>query len=383
MDIKKRKFEVDHVESDWTIDRLKQAFLEQNPGLFVESSVQICHKGAILANEKTVTEHGLTEAAPLIVFGRAKKVKKPAPKEPEPKETTIPATPAVTTTQPIDTPAAPQAQPPATTPETGSTTPVATGQRDSPSTPEVADPPGMDTLLSMGFSDKDKNRRALRAARGDISLASQFLCEDHIPEVPAAPMGGMEAPMGGSESTGSDGGASMGGLGGLAGAGGAGGMAGSLQALAALQRLASNPEAIQQLAASTGNAQFIALARENPDLVLRLLAQQVLGGGMGGMGAPMGGMGGAGMGAGMGGAPRAPPPGSVTITREEKEQIENVAAITGVPFRVAASIFVQTGRNPDVAASFILEHKDELVAEDADDSADTGSPAGGSGDGRE
>lgn len=174
--LKGDKFDVE-VDTNDTVGDVKRKIFESKGQEFVADRQKLIHSGKVLVDSSTITETGIKEGEYIVCM-----VTKDAAAS-KPKVAAAPAAPAVSAPPAAVTP---QAAPPRVS------APQATPAVQAPAISDAA----VQSLVEMGFV-QEECIAALRAARGDSSLAVEFLMSGHIPDAALAPPRGPASSGGG------------------------------------------------------------------------------------------------------------------------------------------------------------------------------------------
>ena len=347
--LKQTAYEVE-VESDQiTVKQLKKVIEDTHH--FDADKLKLLFAGAVLADDNTLASYKINDSCVIIMMGSKLKVEN-IPKPEEHKENPQPAAvnpqPAAVNPQPAVSQSPfsqpqPQVQP--------SVQPAA--QQPKPAQKDYTNE--VNQLVEMGFM-KSEAEAAVRAARGNVSLAIEYLSTGIPENLPPEQPAGMPS--------------------------GSGGMPAGLEQTDPLRLVASiikvlcsqNPDALQGLLMNIEQTdpQLMQMIRNREEEFRNLVSQpvteedirmyqtfsqQVLGarGGAGMSGAmPHGGIPAGGM-PGMAGA-RRPPHGGIQVTREEYEAIGRLKEL-GFSEAEAAQAYMAFDKNEELAANFLFENK--------------------------
>ncbi|RNF16347.1 UV excision repair RAD23-like protein [Trypanosoma conorhini] len=181
------KEQVQEVTPDTNVEALKR-LLE---GEYNMNSLHLCHKGAVVGNAQTMAELGVEENAVFIIAGSKQSKRNPPPKPTASVPPPDTKTPPLAETTSVEEGAKEAAETePATagaeaTPVEGSVPPpvlepssstAATAASQQGSASHGVDPALIDSIVAMGFDDREQVALALRAAYMNPDRAVEFLC---------------------------------------------------------------------------------------------------------------------------------------------------------------------------------------------------------------
>eukprot|EP01012_Entosiphon_sulcatum_P047394 TRINITY_DN6431_c0_g2_i1.p1 TRINITY_DN6431_c0_g2~~TRINITY_DN6431_c0_g2_i1.p1 ORF type:complete len:390 (-),score=91.08 TRINITY_DN6431_c0_g2_i1:10-1179(-) len=365
-----------------TIAQLKQTIAAEQG--YATEGMKLIHKGKVLTDEMTVESVAVTDGDFFVIVGKKAAVvpQKQATEEPKPQPTPAPAP------TPVTAPEAPKQEAestPSSTPQPAAQATndphlpqPAAGGADAASaflTGDVLEST-VNSIVDMGFP-RDQVLRAMRAAFNNPDRAVEYLMTGIPAHAPQAPAGHAPAPGHAPTPAPAQQGATAAHPPAQPAAGAAQPAAGDLeamlqqflqqeqqggqseleQALAQIPNfnqiralIAQNPQLLQSVMGTlqTQSPELFQLIQQNPQEFLRILRDGVGGGGGGGGGAPVGRPGGA------------APPGTITVTAEEKAAIDRLASL-GFPEALAAEAYFVCNKNEELAANYLFERADEFM----------------------
>eukprot|EP01136_Pigoraptor_vietnamica_P044622 Opistho-1_new@21578 len=348
------------VDPSETVASVKEKIFAAKGSEYAVANQKLIYAGAILLDSNPLSQYNVKENDFIVVMvtkpkapaAAAASAPAPAPATPAKEE----PKPAAVTPAPSQPPATPAAPAPAATAAAPAATPAAAPTPLGYSSAASALVTGADyermvsQLMEMGFG-REEVVRALRAAFNNPDRAVDYLMNG-IPAfadaAPAAPGGGAGAPPAPAE--GEEGGEEEEmdeeDLANLMAAGGGGGDAldflrnqPQFQQLREVVR--ANPQLLQPLLQQLGqaNPELLQLINANQQAFLNLLSEPA-GGPRGGAGARQ---------------PGQLPPGSISVTQEEREAIERLEGL-GFDRRLVIEAYFACDKNEQLAANYLFDH---------------------------